>query len=418
MIDQQKGARRASCLAVALCILATGAAAAQAPQFVIETIEVTGLPRPAAQGIVLAESRLVTGQSYSESQLAEAVYRVRRLPFVLDAQFALKKGTERGAYVLVITIEPTRPVFYEVGHSSLIGANGELEIEGSTGASFGARQFVGRHGLLFGSVLKGEGLDEIPLELGYTHYDVFGTGSFVTVIAAGAVGSDERDTYSLQAEIGVPLDLRQSLRGQLAWSEADLDERRFGGDPGSFNRRSSEALSAALSWVYDTTDDPFFPTRGTRGVVGTSIGRSRTSGSLVFLDQRFDEDREQTLWRVAAEGLRHYRVSPRQTLSAGAGAVWFRSEVEGNAPAPLADFSFDRESYSAQVSLGYALDVLPAARPIEWGDLRWETRLALGFVDPDDAFAVSSTSATLSTSVVFRHAWGLSRLTLTYLEAL
>ncbi len=417
MTDQKKRARRAGYLAAALCLLTAGVAEAQAPpQFVIETIEVTGLTRPAAQSIVLAESRLEAGQSYTEGQLAEAVYRVRRLPFVLDAQLALKKGSERGSYVLVITVEPTRPVFYEASYSGFVDTEGDLHNDSAV--SFGARHFVGRHGLVFGNLLKGEGIDEVPVQLGYTRYDIFGTGSFVTVIAAGAVGSDERDTYSVLTEIGVPLDLRSSLRGQLAWSESDFDERGFGDDPESRGERRSEALSAALSWVYDTTDDPFFPTQGTRSTVGASVGRSQTRGSTVFLDQRFDDDFEQTLWRVTADGARHFRISPRRSVSVGAGAAWNRAESDVEPPAPAADFRFDIESYTAQANVGYAYDFLPASPPSAWGDLRWETRLAVGVVAYDDSSVGDSSSASLSTSLVFRHAWGISRLSLTYVEVL
>lgn len=79
-------------------------------RFLIETITVEGVGREAARGIIVAESLLQEGESYSEDELRKAVYRVKRLPFVVEADFSLKKGSERGAYELVITVEETKPV--------------------------------------------------------------------------------------------------------------------------------------------------------------------------------------------------------------------------------------------------------------------------------------------------------------------
>lgn len=86
---------------------------AQEPaRFLIEKITVEG-PKAAAVNIVRAETLLRAGESYTEDQLRQAVYRVHRLPFVLDASFSLRKGSRRGAYELLIEVEPARWFFYD-----------------------------------------------------------------------------------------------------------------------------------------------------------------------------------------------------------------------------------------------------------------------------------------------------------------
>src|SRR5689334_22564051 len=82
------------------------------PQFFIESIRVDGI-RYASTHVVVAESRLVTGRSYPEAQLRDAVARVHRLPFVIHTDVRLEKGSERGHYIFVIIIEETKPLFVD-----------------------------------------------------------------------------------------------------------------------------------------------------------------------------------------------------------------------------------------------------------------------------------------------------------------
>lgn len=93
---------------------AVPAIAQEAPSldFLIERIEVRGA-RFGSPAVVEKESLLTAGTRYSETNLKEAMRRINRLPFVLDSSFALEKGSERGAYVLVVTIVETKPLFVE-----------------------------------------------------------------------------------------------------------------------------------------------------------------------------------------------------------------------------------------------------------------------------------------------------------------
>ena len=101
-------------LVIALLLAAAGLARADEPvRFLIESISIEGA-RYSSPRILIAESRLTEGRSYSEAELRDAMFRIKRLPFVLHTDFRLAKGTERGRYVLVIAIEETKPLFLRI----------------------------------------------------------------------------------------------------------------------------------------------------------------------------------------------------------------------------------------------------------------------------------------------------------------
>ena len=93
-------------------VLPAAAQTSNPPRFLLESIVVEGVQRDIVRRIVTSESLLEPGREYTEQELREAVYRVKRLPFVMDADFSLRKGGERGSYQLVITVEETRLIFY------------------------------------------------------------------------------------------------------------------------------------------------------------------------------------------------------------------------------------------------------------------------------------------------------------------
>jgi outer membrane protein assembly factor BamA len=76
---------------------------ADEPAFFLERIEVRNQERVSPE-VVIAESRLRAGQQYSEAELRDAAVRLARLPFLLSVDFSLEKGSERGRYILVLTV--------------------------------------------------------------------------------------------------------------------------------------------------------------------------------------------------------------------------------------------------------------------------------------------------------------------------
>ena len=142
------------------------------PRFFIETIAVEGAGQ-ASSGIVVSESLLEEGRGYNEAELREAVYRVNRLPFVVEAAFTLGKGSERGRYRLLITVEEVETFFFgadliyrDFGGSLAAGPAIDDALTDSITA--GARLFAGQ-GIVFAAVGDGE-----DLQAGYARYRLLG----------------------------------------------------------------------------------------------------------------------------------------------------------------------------------------------------------------------------------------------------
>jgi hypothetical protein len=144
---------------IAMAVLIAAASAiplfgqeAMPPRFFIEKIEVREANRVSPE-VVIAESRLREGEDYSESDLRDASARLTRLPFLLSAEFSLEKGSERGRYVLVVTINETKPFFYAFDLRPIFATDNSIEPDYSdrigvadSAATLGMRWFVGRRG--------------------------------------------------------------------------------------------------------------------------------------------------------------------------------------------------------------------------------------------------------------------------------
>ncbi|HEY4593109.1 MAG TPA: hypothetical protein VIJ61_11920, partial [Thermoanaerobaculia bacterium] len=272
-------------IAVLLVLLAGGAparsdeAAPEPDRFLIERITVEG-PKEAAANIVRAETLLRAGELYSEDQLRQAVYRVRRIPFVLDATFSLRKGSRRGAYELLIEVRPAQWFFYDawvrtfafeqpvvLGDESFLGDRSSVALVGLAGA----RHFVGRSGVVFAAVDSREGG-----QVGFTQYDLFHRGILASaglsrdvccVTEVLPLGIDPtfsswsfNDTVRVSLGLAIPLSGPQSI--QFAASERQGDHgtsQEVLVPPGARNglrTMTGEALSyrrAEAKWVWDTS---------------------------------------------------------------------------------------------------------------------------------------------------------------------
>ena len=80
-------------LLVAFAPTVSSGAQVEGASFFIEEIQLEGL-RLVSERIVLAESLLEAGTTYSEIELQHAVRRIRRLPSVLTVDFRLDIGPE------------------------------------------------------------------------------------------------------------------------------------------------------------------------------------------------------------------------------------------------------------------------------------------------------------------------------------
>ena len=255
---------------------------AQGDTFLIETISFKGM-RYNSERILRANLQLQEGQHYKESDLRQGQYRLERLRFVLHVHMALKKGSQRGAYRLEVTIEETKRWFWAAfadlaiitedfhQHSSSLGSN---QIRGRvSGLTVGKRWFMGSQGEINLFVASVPGVS-------YTHYNVFGR-NVVSRVALQFPGSYGK-TYSALPEEGrltevatedsvgftfaleVPLKHRQwfSLNYQLNTGSI-FETRPLGSTVIDHENTLFRNQRTEISWRWDSKNHPLFPTRGT-----------------------------------------------------------------------------------------------------------------------------------------------------------
>jgi hypothetical protein len=421
----------------------------ESARFLIEKITVEG-PKEAAANIVRAETLLRAGEVYSEDQLRQAVYRVHRLPFVLDASFALRKGSRRGAYELLIEVQPARWFFfdqwvraYRFGEPLRLETRGytseDLRSSISLGGLVGSRLFVGRSGVLFGAFDTEEGF-----QVGFTQYDLFHRGILASagastngccVSEALPLGLDPRfvtweftNSRRLSFNLAIPLGGRQSL--QMAVSDraggAGLREEILI-DPtvherGFFNQGELSYRRAEAKWVYDTSDDPVVPSRGSTLSAGLEASRFAAHGLVI------GEPREAPIGEsappftsqqvvAAVSGVRYWSITSRQTVSGTARIAVGRSQVDNllvnDVVVPTVDFDY----LGGSVRLQHSLTLQRFRGHGRLHDLRWENATELGFERNSPAVGPSPLRRFLvETALVYRDQWGRIRASLTYLS--
>lgn len=389
------------------------AAAQEPPKFLIEAIRVAGVQRAAARQIVADESLLKPGQTYSEQQLRQAIYRVKRLPFVVAAEFSLEKGSARGAYELVIKVEEAKPLFFLAdvwGRSTRYNFSGRRgsETHWQEDGSVGGRYFVGNHGLVFGSVQKSEGQDGELLQGGYTQYNLFGAGSFASAGVTSTVGIDHQKNLQGSLTAGLPLTAVQSLRGSVYWYQAESTERFpfFGDGSVSQTGRRQEGWTSGLSWIFDSTDDPLFPSSGLKMLAGGGYSQDESSLRLTPPVEGIDLTQSSSSWTIDLFGRRHWAVTPRQSVSLALDVSRNRySSDDGYTNTDLRGFA----------AVGYALDLLGFGADGHRGDLRFESEIGGDYSDVSNSYADGSArSAYLLATLSYRTSWGVARLSFRY----
>lgn len=325
---------------------------AAAPRFFIEKIEVREARRVSPE-VVVAESRLRAGEEYSEADLRDASARLTRLPFLLSAEFSLEKGSERGRYVLVLTINETKAFFYALDLRPIFKTDNRVEPDYSdrigvadSAATLGMRWFIGRRGALHIALISSDyggdfARDYAAFAVGYTQYDLLGTRAFATLNLKRVITESEGG-LSPQLVIGVPVTANQTVT-------LDLDETRFGDDVqriGGINFDTNRAQKVVgVTWSYNTTNRPFIPTRGTLLTVRPRFSWSDAAtyryivinpggGQPPTLEVRADTVHAAAR-EVQVRAVRYFELADRHSVSAGAEAALthysLESDVTGNA---------------------------------------------------------------------------------------
>ena len=300
-----------------LLLLAAIPLNAQDTQFFIERIEVRNHKR-VSPDVIVAESRLREGHAYSEVELHDASTRLGRLPFLLSVDFALEKGSERGRHVLVLTVQETKPFFFLIDAVPYLDPqDGPLTADedsrGATGENLalGFRWFVGRRGALHVGLSGIDHNREFAHEygafaVGYTQYDLFGTRAFATLNLRYPMDATGDAALSPQLVAGVPLAANQTVT--LLYDELHT---------GGFDQRLVTAR-----WSYNTTNEPFFPTRGSLvyggPVAGWIDGTPRRNSQRIPTHSNFIG--------LEAGAARYFELSEKDSVWADLRTEWARND--------------------------------------------------------------------------------------------
>ncbi len=373
--------------------------------FLIEAIAVTGNKHFPAE-VILSESLLKEGHSYSEEQLRQAVNRIVRLPLVLDAEFFLRKGSERGRYELVVEVEEASRWFYGFDQEWTTGdRETSFDFSRDRGLiyrdddddffSIGGRTAIGKNGV--GAI----SIDALSVQLSYSHYNLIKKGVRLSFNYLLEPWDDFSDQEILRVDLGVPVRGNHSLNFSVRHTVADLSGF------GSFDV-SQRDTTVGVMWLYNTLNDPVLPTEGWFVRAGLDRGEFDELRFLRVGDE-FDEWLfEGTRRRFLASGERHWEISDKTSVS-------------GTTTLALID-SGDWETTEGSIELGLDRFLRRNIKKNRWRELRWENSVRFvrsdrsppsesGFPDAD----VDEIS--LASGFTFRSRAGIVRLSLRYLDS-
>jgi outer membrane protein assembly factor BamA len=386
-----------------LLILAASPLRADEPvRFEIERIDIRNL-RHAKRDIILSEGRLHEGAAYTEAELREANDRIERLPFLLGAQFSLEKGSHRDAYVLVISVNETRSFFYGIDAIAYYADDDQLSImaEDSSFSGVGFRWFTGRRDMFHIALGSGQEYSSTnakrtgTLEAGYTRYGLFGSDAFASVSIAAPVDPNSKLTPLPQVTLGIPLTRTQTLTS--SFTSTDLE----------FSRSRYRRKALRMEWSHNTTNHPFFPTRGTLLAAGPLFAADDASYEVFHRDgTELVHDKTHTvgLSLVAAH---YWELSERNSLSLRGEADLRRTTGKRN------DRDLEDDYTPSSVRVGWSRSLWSPERVAEDGDMRLEAALRYSTGRKDFLF-VDRHSTFANVDWVRRNAWGTLRLGVGY----
>jgi len=349
-------------IVLALCVLSSTAAFAQT-RYRLERILVEG--SVIAEEIIRAEARLEEEKSYTEEDFRQAVYRVRRLPFVTEATYRVVSGMAADTVALVIRIVDTSIAYYDVD------ARGDDSARDAS-ALAGARMLLDDLGVVEAAVQSSDNDDGVAAGVAYRAYDLFGRGAFASIAVAHRFQSRERRYDPTPVlTFGWPLSQRQSLT--LTASRAKSRIAREHSDTITLTDRDS-TIFAELRWSYESIDHPLFATRG------LSIGFGPRWSRTDYATETYDDEIVTT-----KSTAKHYDVA----LTASAYRPLFGKSVGF----VRIDADASRDVFNRTALAGLAYDFRP-----------YRARFEIGAGSRNEELFGEA-------ALVVRHRWGTVRLT-------
>ena len=431
------------------------------PRLFIETI-VIEKSKKFPSNIVLAESLLEEGASYTEAELRDAVKRIVRMPLILDADYSLSDGSQPGRHELVITVTEARRWFF--GVENVVTDRGEpvsingLETTDVTVGSVtlaGYRVPVGGEGIFFVTAGGADG----GFQLGYAHNNLFQRSILLSFKAAltecAEVHSGNEDyelgedgcatevlslgldpTFSSWSLVGDQVRFRLNLgvpiRGNHSFRLLTSLRKVYDGfRRPTFDPQPQEAvfvsdrvdLEIRPSWIYNSVDDSTLPTSGAfmegglrfQALNGDLLGPA-TPGLTEYTSNEL---------RAVGSYMRYWPVGRSDTVGLLARAHVGVAEVENLPLLGQGLVSDELNTWGGAVRLfhGHFLQRVhngaprrPKQRP-RWREWRWENEIEISRASthPDFNQAYNPvTSFRIGSGIVFRNTWGVFRLKLNY----
>ena len=379
-------------LATVMLLIAATTFAQSPPQspVVVERIDIHAMRTRA--DILISEMRLPKGRSYSIDEIEQAIYRLRRLPFVVDATYTLEPGIAPDARVLSVNVVDETPfhvaldlfgvaqrggyveTFSQAGWRSYPSHNGVLDLNAG-----GAGHFSG----------GGSGSPNFSdLNAQYTTYGLFGTSAYAGIGISTHYQSENR-LVSPVLLFGIPLTQTQTIRGTYSRSG---------------KKNNSDGI-ATLQWLIEKTDDPYLARTGFSIAAGPQWEKLHIVNDFGKL--HFDDQLRSTGFTVRGE--KYWPFAEHGAYWGRANASYLHETVTSNGI----------KGNATQVQLG---DVLGGAG---WNFDRWRTtgdyfdrvRLELGAGYHRDwqkqsSFVQDRSGAELYFSVALRARGGIFRLSL------
>jgi hypothetical protein len=367
-------------------------------------------------GIVVSQSALAEGRSYSDADLEIAVARVQRLPFVYDARYSMEGET------LVLEVSGMTRLFGDLDAAS-VGVEGEH----SSSAAFtgGGRLFLGS-GVAEARVMETvaeHSEEQTSADVAYSHYGIGGTRLFATAGVNYAI--TRQDGFdpdpALLLLVGYPLSIRQTLTASASRSGYSA-RQRFLIAPQDLEASATQQ-NVDLRWTYDTTDDPFFARRGLTIAAGPSWSRSDSefdSLTLTFPSLVFGVERSRTesmSRSLSAEARKLWSIGARGAIFSGVRGAIDRSHVKssfGDRFALGVDTRY--ESKSGVITLGYAHNLFDRARATAMRQ-RIELGAAYSRSEIENVFAFepyNPSVTTVTAAYLLRPQFATIRLSLSY----
>lgn len=366
--------------------------------------------------IVTSQSALVEGRSYSDKDLEVAMARLRRLPFVYDAQYSME------GEVLVIEIDAVSRFF---GDLDANGIGFENDQTGNARIGAGGRMFLGSGGVAQLRAIEyvSEGNDSGAVDAEYSHYGIAGSRLFASAGIEYEALHDERynPDPSYRLSVGYPINVRNTITATAT-------------DQGASGRRSlvlaprdlfsfTDRQTLNVLWTYDTADDPFFARTGLTVNAGPSWSRDESqfeSYSLTFPDLHFDiittrSDSRST--SLGANAMKFWSTGTRGALMTGASFAFDHAKSDETFGTLFQENEFDART--GTLFLGYAHNLFDrltdtaTRQRLELGAAYTRSKVDTRFFTPFDN-PITLDSTTLSANYVLRRQFATVRLGVSY----